>query len=79
MSDLILRNVDSQILENLKKTAAFHGTSIEDEAKKILNQVVLRTTAKQSVLERARAIRERNQHLQKTPTLDLLREDRNRP
>lgn len=75
MSDLVLRDLDERLLEQLHQNAAWHGLTIEEEVKKIIDTVLV-SSSKAGILERARAIRERNAHLQKTNTLELLREDR---
>ena len=75
MSELVIRNMDETVLEQLHQKAAMHGITVEEEVKMILVSAIGAASQK-SVLERARAIRKRNAHLQKTNTLDLLREDR---
>ena len=75
MAELILQNLDEEILERLRQTAAEHGTTAEEEAKSILSSAIGRSS-KLKALEWARSIRQRNAHLQKTNTLDLLREAR---
>ena len=75
MSELVIRDMDSHLLDRIHQTAILHGVSVEDEVKKILDTAI-NTPSPNTALDRARAIRERNAHLQKTNTLDLLREDR---
>ncbi|MEW6235292.1 MAG: plasmid stabilization protein [Candidatus Omnitrophota bacterium] len=77
MNELVLRDLNGLLLERLHQNAALHGVSVEEEAKKILAAAVS-ATAQNSLLDRARAIRERNAHLQKTNTLVLLRQDRDK-
>lgn len=75
MAELILQNLDEALLEHLRQTAAEHGTTAEEEAISILASTIDRSS-KLYALNRARSIRHRNAHLQKTNTLDLLREAR---
>lgn len=75
MSEIVLRDVDRDLLDRIHQNAILHGVTVEDEVKEILHSAI-ENVSQNSVLQRARAIRERNAHLQKTNTLDLLREDR---
>lgn len=75
MNELVIHNVEDNLLNKLHQNVAQHGISVEDEVKNILNSVI-EENSRRSVLSRVRAIRKRNEHLQKTNTLDLLREDR---
>lgn len=50
MADLIVRNLDPKLVENLKKRAAKHGRSAEAEHRAIL-QLALAPTQQRTLLE----------------------------
>jgi plasmid stability protein len=43
MANLVVRNLDDEIVRDLKERAAQHGRSVEAEHRSILEQVLLRT------------------------------------
>jgi len=45
MSNLIIHNLDESITTSLRKRAASHGCSMEEEARQILKQAVQSSTA----------------------------------
>ena len=46
MASLLVRNIDEAIVKALKQRASRHGTSVEAEHRKILEQVLLRPPKK---------------------------------
>lgn len=52
MASLTIRNLDDNLKENLRLSAAVHGRSLEDEAKQILRQALASASAAGSLPER---------------------------
>lgn len=46
MADLVVRNLDKQVISNLKKRAAAHNLSAEAEHRAILEEALLKTRRK---------------------------------
>ncbi len=80
MSKFVIQDMDEDLMNRLEKTAALNGISPEEEAKKILNSLLpqISSESKEKHLSRVKALREKNAHLQKTDSVDLIREDRDR-
>jgi plasmid stability protein len=76
MAQLIIDNLDDRTLEILRLKARLHGRTIEEEARNILSGGTKLTNAER--LAAAREIAAMTPFPQKTDSLDLLREDRDR-
>ncbi len=74
MAELILQNLDEEILERLRQTAAEHGTTAEEEAKSILDSHFISTPNKRQALLKARSIRSRTAGRTHTNSIQLKRE-----
>jgi plasmid stability protein len=76
MRQIVIRNIDTAVIEALRRRAAACGTSIEEQARRALTKAV--------GLDRAAAARRRAEirriigRLEGRSTLDDLRRDRNR-
>ena len=76
MGQIVIRNIDTAVIEALRRRAAACGTSIEEQARRALTKAV--------GLDRAAAARRRAEirriigRLEGRSTLDDLRRDRNR-
>jgi len=75
MGQILIRNLDDLVLARLRLRAKSKGTSLEQEARSILNEAASLTRAE--FADRAAAIRAR-QPRNKTRAVDLIREDRDR-
>lgn len=78
---LILNNIDEDVFTTLELHASLHGVTPEVEAKNLLKFSLSSKRiphSREQHLARIRAIRDKNAHLQKTDSVDLLREDRDR-
>ena len=73
MPDILIRGVDSAVVERLKRRAELHGTSLQVEAKRALESATKFT--KEEFLEVARESRERTRGLDIDSTR-LIRESR---
>lgn len=71
---------DEKILQKLKQSASLHGTSLEEEANNILTQGLLSNQfmSKEEAINYCKGLRKKYAHLQKTDSVDLIREDRER-
>ena len=76
MAQILIRNIEDDLLERLKKRAAQNGRSLQSEVKLILEQAgrVDMSTA----LKTAERIRKKLKGRAKTDSVDLIREDRYR-
>jgi plasmid stability protein len=76
MAQVLVRDLDPEILERLKKRAKHHGRSLQGEAKAILEAAALFS------MEEARQVAERWQQRlagrMTSDSADLIREDRGR-
>jgi plasmid stability protein len=75
MATIIVRNLDDEVAERLKLQARLRGTSVEQEARRVLTEGT-RLTRKE-IAARAAAIRAR-QPVHRSRGVDLIREDRDR-
>jgi plasmid stability protein len=50
-SQLLVRNLDDEVVEALRKRAAKHGRSVEEEHRRILKRALIPKKPKQSLLE----------------------------
>lgn len=76
MGKLTLTNLDDELLKRLTILADLHGVSLEEEAKKLLEQSVMRRkTSREDMIKRINEFRKRIGP-QKTDSVDLIREDR---
>ena len=80
MKSLVLTNVDDKVFDVLKTNAEIHGVTPEEEAVSVLeNHFSLPNQDKKAkAREFLNAFREQNAHLQKTDSVQLIREDRDR-
>ncbi len=80
MKAIVISNLDEQVFELLKLNADLHGVSPEEEAKSMLEQNLIpnQTNKKQKAREFLKQFRLENAHRQKTDSVHLIREDRNR-
>jgi plasmid stability protein len=74
MAQVIVRQLDEEVVARLKRRAASHGNSLEQELRKILTEAARPDWA--TFRELAEAIRAAGRP--KTDSVALLREDRNR-
>lgn len=76
MAQIIVRNLDSAVVERLKARARGNGRSLEAEVRQILEQSakVDMATARQHVME----IRKKLEGRKFTDSVELIREDRDR-
>ena len=75
MATIIIRNLDDLVAERLRLRARLKGVSVEEEARRVLDEGTKLTRAE--VAARAAAIRA-SQKLHKSNAVDLIREDRER-
>lgn len=77
VKDVLVRNVEVAVLNKLKSRAKRRGRSLQAEMLEIFRETVKRSEPL-SELEVIRRIRASNTKVNKTNSVDLLREDRNR-
>ncbi len=77
VKDILVRNVEVSTIDKLKARAKWRGRSLQAEMLDILNETAARPEPL-SELEVIRKIRASNTKVNKTNSVDLLREDRNR-
>ena len=75
MTTIIIRDLDELVAQRLRLRARLEGVSIEEEARRILDEGTRRTRAK--IAARAAETRA-SQKLHETDADDLIREDRDR-
>ena len=75
MASIIIRNLDEIVAARLRAQARLRGTSVEEEARRILSEGTRLT--REQILKEAAAIRAR-QRPNRTRAADLIREDRDR-
>lgn len=75
MATIIIRNLDDLVAERLRLRAKLKGVSVEEEARRVLDEGTKLTRAE--IAARAASIRA-SQKLNKTNAVDLIREDRDR-
>jgi plasmid stability protein len=75
MASIIIRNLDEIVAARLRAQARLRGTSVEEEARRILSEGTRLT--REQFLKEAAAIRAR-QRPNRTRAVDLIREDRDR-
>ena len=76
MAEVLIRNLSDSVVQCLREQASSHGNSLEDELRAILTNAAQRDLSE--LRRKAVAIRNKTANRQKTNSLDLLREDRNR-
>lgn len=76
MAQILIRNLDDAVIEALRQRAAQAGTSIEEEARRVL--VASAGLSKAEALERFDAVRKMIGKTRGSTTLDDLRADRRR-
>jgi plasmid stability protein len=75
MASIVIRNLDDLVAERLRLQAQLHGVSVEEEARRILDQGTKLTRAR--IAAEAQAFRARQKpHCSRAA--DLIREDRDR-
>ena len=75
MATLLIRNLDDQVAERLRLQARLKGTSVEEEARRVLAEGT--RLSREEFAAFAAAMRTR-QRPSKTRAADLIREDRER-
>jgi plasmid stability protein len=75
MATIIIRNLDDEVAERLKLQARLRGTSVEQEARRVLAEGT--RLSRKEIAARAAAIRAR-QPVHRSRGVDLIREDRDR-
>jgi plasmid stability protein len=75
MAQILIRNIDSAVIEKLRLRARCKGNSLEQEARTILSEAASLTRREFS--DRAAALRA-SQRPNKTRAVELIREDRDR-
>jgi plasmid stability protein len=76
MPSLLIRDLDKETIKQLKKRAAANGRSLQAEAKEIIERSAREKTFEQ--LRRQASLLAKSSGPQKTNSVDLIREDRNR-
>jgi antitoxin FitA len=76
MPDILIRAVDPAVIESLKRRAAENGTSMQAEAKRVLEDSVVLSGPEFAQL--ARRSRERSGHVTDWDSTAAVREDRDR-
>ena len=76
MGQILIRNLDDAVLDALRKRAAEHGASLEEEARRAIADSVGLT--REESLARLDAVRKRVGRLPGPSALDDLRNDRSR-
>ncbi len=78
MTDILIRNVDRKVLEQLKARASGNGRSLQQELGQIIRQAAgFGTLDALALADRIRREIAR-QHPEQTDSVDLIREDRDR-
>lgn len=75
MASIIIRNLDQVVAERLKLQARLHGVSVEEEARRILDEGT-KLTRQQIAAEAAAMRAEQKPH--RSRAVDLIREERDR-
>lgn len=75
MASIVIRNLDELVAERLRLQARLHGVSVEEEARRILDEGT-RLTRRQIAAEAAAIRAEQKPHHSRA--VDLIREDRDR-
>jgi plasmid stability protein len=75
MASIVIRNLDELVGERLRLQARLHGVSVEEEARRILDEGT-RLTRRQIAAEAAAIRAEQKPH--RSRGVDLIREDRDR-
>jgi plasmid stability protein len=75
MATLLIRNLDEQVAERLRLQARLRGTSVEEEARRLLADGTRLTRGEFAAFTAAMRARQRPN---KTRAVDLIREDRER-
>lgn len=76
MAQVLVKNLDEQVVRSLKERATLQGRSLEEELRFILTQAAEPDYAE--LRSQVAALREKTASRQKTDSLILLREDRDR-
>jgi plasmid stability protein len=75
MATIIIRNLDDEVAERLKLQARLRGTSVEQEARRLLAEGT--KLSRKEIAAEAAAMRAR-QRPSSVSSVDLIREDRDR-
>lgn len=76
MGELLIKNIDNELLEQIKQNAELHGVSLEEEAKFLLDQAIDRKKGdREEIVKWANDFRKKVGP-QKSDSVDLIREDR---
>lgn len=76
MAQVLVRNLDEQVVQTLKKKAELRGCSLEQELRRIVTEAArLTTEEKVALIRRAQAMTPPG--VPQTDSAELIREDRN--
>ena len=75
MASIIIRNLDDLVADRLRLQARLHGVSVEEEARRILDEGT-KLTRKQIAAEATAMRAQQKPH--RSRAVDLIREDRDR-
>jgi len=76
VGELLIKNIDNELLEQIKQNAELHGVSLEEEAKFLLDQAIDRKKGdREEIVKWANDFRKKVGP-QKSDSVDLIREDR---
>ena len=76
MPDLLIRNLDPEVVSDLKRAASQSGRSVQAEAQRILESEMRRRRLNDGFWERAAELRKRFEGPLQSDSTDLIREDR---
>lgn len=78
MGNILIRNLDDDVISNLKAQAKRHHRSLEGEIRYILTDGVSRKTQVAEFREFAKRVMDADADTQRSDSVDLIREDRDR-
>ncbi len=80
MAQVLIRDLDPEVIEELKKRAKGHTRSLQGELKTILEEAAHGSSSKgiEAFLARVQEIRKQTKGILQTDTVQLVREDRER-
>jgi antitoxin FitA len=80
MAELHIKDIDSNIIDNLKQLAQSHNHSLDTEIKLILEQAITYQSRRQNFYKRSQLLRRRiaQRGIAQTDSAQMLREDRDR-
>ena len=78
MANVTIRNLDDEVVEELKRQAKAHRRSLEAELREILSNETLRRKRRRAFLAKAERIAAMTPNVPQTDSTFLIREDRDR-